>query len=306
MLKKFIASVFIFTAVFCIAEWGISIDEETLGLQAETAGKYREALNHYVKALQSVPGDSAKDQQLREKIILLAQKIRPAPAVPEEVERHLSRGRAAVKAAKDEQGYLRAANEFRQALKIAPWLADGYYNLGLVLDKGGKYTEAMQNLKLYLIVSPNAADAREVKQLIYEIEYRQEETVRANQLPDITGTWKRWLNGKWIATHDIRVTGRTIEIKYVKYDHPSIPPDSAFKVLVKDFSFDGKTFKAPQLELRMSPRAKNWQLTIIDRDLMIEEWLDEGGSTVTYWENGVMKKKISAPESYRVEWRRQR
>jgi len=297
-----IITIFILSIFFVVPIYAAG--EEDLGRQAEAVGKYREALNYYTKALQSLPEDSAKDRQLRETIIILAQKIKPAPVIPEEAERHMARGRAAVKAAKDEQGYLRAANEFKQALKIAPWLADGYYNLGVVLDKGGKYPDAMQDLKLYLMASPNATDTKEVKQLIYEIEYRQEEAKRTNRPPDITGTWTRWLNGKWIATHEIRITSRTIEIKYIKYSHPSIPPDSAFKVLVKDFSFDGKSFKAAQLEFRMSPRAKNWQLTIINKDLMIEEWFDEGGANVTYWENGVMKQKISAPESYRIEWRK--
>jgi tetratricopeptide (TPR) repeat protein len=158
-------------------------DEETLAQQAEQSSKYREALTFYVNALQSVSEGSSKDLELRERIIKLVQKIQPPPVVPEEAERYMARARAAVKAAKNEQGFLRAANEFKQALKTAPWLADGYYNLGVVLDKGGKYPDAMQNLRLYLLASPNATDVKEVKQLIYEIEYRQEEAKRVKIEP---------------------------------------------------------------------------------------------------------------------------
>lgn len=281
-------------------------DEESLAHLAEQSGKYREALTYYVKALQSTSEGNTKDRELREKIIGLSLKIKPAPELPEGAERHMARGFAAVKAANDEQGYLRAAGEFKQVLKFAPWYAGGYYNLGVVLDKGGKYPEAMQNLKLYLMASPNVTDAREVRQLIYEIEYRQEEAKRKSQPPDISGVWTRWKNGKWIATQEIRLSGQTIETKFLKYDHPSIPPDSAFKILVENFSFDGISFKASQSQQpQMSPHTKNWRLTIMNKDLLIEEWLDEGGYNVTYWENGVMKKKISSPESYHIEWKRE-
>lgn len=258
----------------------------------------QQTLQQYISDLQKNPDDTA----LREKIIRHVLTMRPAPAVPEEAERYLARGMSAVKGAKDEQGYLRAANEFRQALKIAPWLADGYYNLGVVLDKGGKYPEAIRSLKLYVLAAPSAADAKEAKRLVYEIEYRQEEAQRASQPPDITGTWTRWKDGKWITTKEVRMSGRTIEIKYVNYGHPSIPPDSAFRVFARDVSFDGKSFKTAQLPI--SPRAKNWQLTVMNKDLLIEEWLEEGGETVTYWESGVKKQRISTPESYRIEWRR--
>lgn len=296
-----------FALIFILLSFSIvsASDDETLARQAEQAGRYREALTYYVNALQSATEGSVKDQELREKIIGLVPKIKPAPELSEEAERHMARGFAAVKTAKDEQGFLRAASEFKQVVKLSPWHADGYYNLGVVLDKGGKYPEAVRNLTLYLKALPNAADAKEVKRLIYEIEYRQEDVQRQNQPPDISGVWTRWKDGKWITTQEIRISGQTMELKFLKHDHPSIPPDSQFKVYAKDFSFDGKSFKASQLP-QMNPKTKNWQLTVINKDLLIEEWLYEGGENVTYWENGVMKKKMSAPESYRIEWRRER
>jgi len=76
------------------------------GIMAEMAGKFREALSHYVTGLQSAPEGSAKEQELREKIIKLAQKIQPPPAVPEEVQKHLGRGKAAVEIAKKSEDLL--------------------------------------------------------------------------------------------------------------------------------------------------------------------------------------------------------
>ena len=151
-------------------------NEEAQGQAAEQAGRYREAVNYYVAALRSASEGSAKDQQLREKIIGLVQKLQPPPMIPEEAERYMARGRAAFKAAKNPKDYEEAVAEFKRAARAAPWLGEAYYNLGVVQDKAGQYAEAIRNLKLYLLAAPNAADAKEVKSLIFEVEYRQEKS----------------------------------------------------------------------------------------------------------------------------------
>ena len=92
----------------------------------------------------------------------------------------MARGLAAVKGAQNKQDFLDAAAEFERASLAAPWLPAAYYNLGITQDKAGKYREAMQNLKLYLLAAPDASDAKAVKGLIYEIEYRQEKAAKAS------------------------------------------------------------------------------------------------------------------------------
>jgi tetratricopeptide (TPR) repeat protein len=169
------AFLFLYSFLLC---WSLasaqSRDEETLGRQAEQAGKLREALTHYVAALQSTPVGSDADQHLREMIIAVELKIKPRPAIPEDAERHMARGRAAVKEAKNPQDFEDAIQEFKQAVRTAPWLADGYYNLGVVQDKAVHYAEAIRNLKLYLVAAPDATDAKDVQSLIYEVEYRRD------------------------------------------------------------------------------------------------------------------------------------
>lgn len=177
-------------------------DEESLAQQAEKAGKFREALTLYVAELQSVSTESDKDLVLREKIIGLVKKLKPAPALPEKAERHTLRGTLAAKGATDKDDFLYAADEFRAALKIAPWLGQVYFNLGFVLGKAGQYSEANKNLKLYLIAEPNAEDTKMVKDLITENEFLQEEGIRRaekvkaeeelakrRKLQDWIGTW---------------------------------------------------------------------------------------------------------------------
>jgi tetratricopeptide (TPR) repeat protein len=149
-------------------------DEAAAGRAAEQASKPRAALTHYVAALQTVPEGSDGDQQLREKIIALAQKLKPPPAVPEGATTHFGRGRAATEIAKNSDDFRKAAAEFQQALKLAPWLANGYFNLGNVQDKSGEYAEAVRSFKLYLLAAPSAPAADNIKARIAGLEYKIE------------------------------------------------------------------------------------------------------------------------------------
>lgn len=149
-------------------------DKETLGQQAEQAGKLREAVTHYIAALQVAPEGSEADQRLREKIIALVQKINPPPAVPDSAVQFMGRGKAAVEIAKDPEDFKKAAEEFQKALRLAPWLANGYFNLGIVQDKAGQYAEAIRSFKLYLLAAPSTPDADEVRTKIAGLEYKIE------------------------------------------------------------------------------------------------------------------------------------
>ncbi len=151
---------------------------EAEGQAAEQAGKLREALTHYVAALQSVPEGSADDQRLRETIIKLVQKLSPPPAVPEEARRFSVRGQTWIKEAKSPSDFEDAAKEFARAVRVAPWWADGYINQGVSLEKAGKYNEAIRSLKLYLLAAPAAPDADKIKDQIYTLELRQEKAQR--------------------------------------------------------------------------------------------------------------------------------
>jgi tetratricopeptide (TPR) repeat protein len=151
-------------------------------------GKLQEALEQYIADLKimtdfytgKTQGKLQKDREiiLREKIIKLAQEMDPPPVVPDEAERFMVRGATAVKVAEDVNGFKDAVAEFEKATLAAPWLANAYYNLGIVQDKAGLYESAIQSLKLYLLAAPNAADAKEIKRLIYEIDFRKDKAVK--------------------------------------------------------------------------------------------------------------------------------
>ncbi len=140
-------------------------DAESDARAAEQAGRHREALGLYVKALESTAAGSAQEQRLRDRIIDVAKNVKPAPAVPQEALLRLGRARGFIELAKQPQDYQRPADELRAGLRLAPWWAEGYFNLAVVLEKAEKYGDAIASLKLYA----RAVDAKEAQSAAVEI-----------------------------------------------------------------------------------------------------------------------------------------
>lgn len=152
---------------------------------AEDAGKMREALRHYLAAVRSMPGGTltAKDVELRRKVIALVRKLDPPPSVPEEAQESLDRAEARAKDAKKEPEYLDAAAEYMKGLRGAPWVAKAYYNLGLLCELANDYGRASRSLRLYLAADPEAPEAVEVKRKIAALDVKHE------KLHSFEGTW---------------------------------------------------------------------------------------------------------------------
>ena len=150
------------------------------GIISQSPANPRETLKQYVANLQICPDYQA----LREKIIKLVQTMKPQPATPDDVVRYMARGAAAMKEAKSEADFKDAVAEFEQATLTAPWLANAYYNLGVAQSMAGAYGEAAQSLKLYLIAAPDAADAQQAKELMFEMEFKAEKRQKKKELID--------------------------------------------------------------------------------------------------------------------------
>jgi len=153
-----------------------------VGTQAYAAKKSvasDDTLEQYVDELKPNPTDVA----IRKKIIKQALSMKPAPTVPEAAERNMARGIAFFNKATDSTGFKKAIVEFEAATLAAPWLGVAYYNLGIAQEKSGLYPEAIQSLKLYLLASPDAKNAREVKNKIYALEVDLEERQAAKTPP---------------------------------------------------------------------------------------------------------------------------
>jgi tetratricopeptide (TPR) repeat protein len=134
----------------------------------------QQTLNQYIADLQKNPNDNA----LREKIIKHVQGMKVKPSVPEEARKYINRGLAAAEGTKNENDYKDAIAEFQKAVNIAPWLGVGYRGLAIMQDKASLYSQALQNLKLFLLTNPSTGDVEAANTLRDKIEYRQEKAAK--------------------------------------------------------------------------------------------------------------------------------
>jgi tetratricopeptide (TPR) repeat protein len=145
--------------------------------RAEQNGQLPEALTHYRAALSVsalLSGSKSIDPQITQKTIAVARRLDPPPAIPEEARRHAAFASLAVKEAKDQSGYEKAVAEYLQAVCLAPWWADLYYNLAMVQEQRSNFREAAETFKLYLAASPKDSQAQLIQNKIYELEYKAE------------------------------------------------------------------------------------------------------------------------------------
>ena len=160
---------------------------------AKKSSSNSEELKQYLEDLKKNPADKA----LREKIIKLAREVKLS--VPEDAERSMARGTAYAQKATDAAGDKKAIAEFEAAASAAPWLALAYYNLGIVQEKVGLYAQALQNLKFYLLAAPDAKNARDVKNKIYELEVYAEDAQAGKSAPAAAAAPEPTANGKSLA-----------------------------------------------------------------------------------------------------------
>ena len=130
----------------------------------------REQLKQMVEQLQKSPTGDA----LREKIIKLAQEVKPPPAVSADAEKFEGRAQYAFRNAKSEIEFLDAAREYLKAVEAAPWVAGYYHDLCVILEKANHPAEAARACKLYLTAAPQASDAGDVRKRVAGLEYALE------------------------------------------------------------------------------------------------------------------------------------
>jgi tetratricopeptide (TPR) repeat protein len=135
----------------------------------------REQLKHLTEQLQKAPTDNA----LREKIIKLANTMKPAPALPDTAIAFEGRAQFAFKSAKTEGDYLAAAQEYEKAVAAAPWVPGYYADLCTIYEKAGKYEDAKRHCEFYLVGVTQPARKTDVKRRIAGLEFGIEKRRRA-------------------------------------------------------------------------------------------------------------------------------
>jgi hypothetical protein len=88
----------------------------------------------------------------------------PKPARPEVLVRFQVQGEGAVR----DKDFAGAEDYFAQGLQVAPWWPDGHYNRAMVLAETGDYVPATVEMQRYLLLVPEASNAREAQNMIYD------------------------------------------------------------------------------------------------------------------------------------------
>lgn len=146
------------------------------GQAAVNAGRYSEALDIYVSAMTTLAPRFVPI--LAEKAIAASQKRQLQPPVPEDARRRAVYGQTALKEAKTPDDFKRAQEHYVAAIALAPWIADLYINLGLILEQQQRYEDAHAAFTLYLKAAPDARDSETIRNKMYELEYRLEQLGR--------------------------------------------------------------------------------------------------------------------------------
>jgi tetratricopeptide (TPR) repeat protein len=90
----------------------------------------------------------------------------PKPALPEEVRRSKVQAEDAVR----ERRFEAALELYEAASAAAPWWPDAHFNAALIHAELGSHEDAIRAMKRYLLLAPEAPDAREAQDRIYSWE----------------------------------------------------------------------------------------------------------------------------------------
>jgi tetratricopeptide (TPR) repeat protein len=148
-------------------------DDLASGAGAEERHDYAGALAIYLAALQKNSSHGlASVHELVERAIDVSFKLRPRPAVSPDAIKHASSAVAAVKSAKGKQDFEGAQWEYQNALALAPWWANAWYNLAALDEQLDDVDGARFALQSYLRAAPEAPDRATVGMRLQNLQPR--------------------------------------------------------------------------------------------------------------------------------------
>jgi tetratricopeptide (TPR) repeat protein len=139
----------------------------TTARDTEAGGNLRAALSQYGRAYR-IAGDGEQSLAVIKTVAETMRKLPNRPELPEEARRF---GVQATTAA-ERKSYDEAIALFSNGLEAAPWWAEGHFNRALLLANQNRYQEAVTSMKQFLVLAPNAPDARAAQDKIYEWEMK--------------------------------------------------------------------------------------------------------------------------------------
>jgi tetratricopeptide (TPR) repeat protein len=111
---------------------------------------YKNTLSELTEALKMA--DEAEAQAIQEAIFSIVRKNPSLGEPPEEAKSRVLRAELLVK----EASFNKAAREYWEAIQIAPYMAQLYFNSALIHAQLKRYPEAIRQMKIYLLAAPDA------------------------------------------------------------------------------------------------------------------------------------------------------
>ena len=107
----------------------------------------------------------------------------PKPQFPEEARKFKVQAEFAVQG----KQFSKAAGLYGKALEIVPWWPEGHFNRAVILGEIEEYFDAMREMKRYLLLVPDAPNARAAQDKIYQwdsvaIEAQEEKSQKAQKM----------------------------------------------------------------------------------------------------------------------------
>jgi len=133
--------------------------------ERETSGDLQGTLSLYMQAYRSAMG-SEQTASAVAGIARVLRKMPNKPALPEEARKFGVQATSLV----EKKRYEEAVALYKKALEIAPWWAEGHFNRALVLANQNRFPEAIAEMKNFVVLAPDSADARAAQDKLYEWE----------------------------------------------------------------------------------------------------------------------------------------
>jgi formylglycine-generating enzyme required for sulfatase activity len=110
--------------------------------------------------------DQSAEKSFEREVVAPYRAANPRPGLPEEAHKFKVQAEFAVQ----EKQFDKAVELYGKALEIAPWWPEGHYNRAGILGETEKYRDAIREMKRYLLLVPDAPDARAAQDMIYQWE----------------------------------------------------------------------------------------------------------------------------------------